>query len=88
MDYPSYIYKQYEIAEKEILGKKHYGLVRVYNFFGFKIKRHLAICRADMSGYFGGSNPRKWWDTKYTIESCIRDDHYTAEYKYHEKLSK
>lgn len=88
MNYPEHIYKQYEIVEKDILGKKHFGLVRVYNFFGIKIRRHLAICRASYAGYFGGFNPRKWWDTKYTIESCIRDERWKAEYEYHERLSK
>lgn len=38
MKYPDHIYRKFEIIENDILGVKHYALVQVYNFLGFKIK--------------------------------------------------
>lgn len=88
MRYPKGIYRTFEIVEKEILGEKYYGLVRVYNILGFKFKKHIKVCRCGAIGYVGGFDARKWWDTKYTIEDVIRSDNSDQEYKFKKRMTK
>lgn len=88
MNYPKHIYKQYEIVEKDIHGEKHYGLVRVYNFFGIKIRRQLKVCCSYPGGYFGGTDQRKWWNSRFTIEDSIKQDHEHSEDLFRKSVTK
>lgn len=84
IEYPKSIYKKYDIVEKEILGKKHYCLVRIYNFLGIKIPKRLKVagypCR--ISEYCG----RFWHDNIRIIQDTIQSEKEDAEYKYRSEL--
>lgn len=92
MNYPEHIYNKYEIVEKDIYGQKHYGLVRVYSFFGIKIKRHIKV-RCNMfdsrigriDGIISG---KKWHKYKHTITSAIESERAMQEYYFEEKVCK
>lgn len=86
MNYPESIYRTYEIAEKDIYGEKHYALVRVYDIFGFKIRRKIKIYEFSCDhGYF---NLKTWYKGKKFIEDVIEGNHKASEARFREKVTK
>lgn len=90
MNYPKYIYRKYEIAEKEIYGEKHYGLVRIYDFILFKFKKLQWV--ASFSNYSGHISDgdlfgRKWHRSKLILKSAIEKDNQEQEWKFEKKVT-
>ena len=84
MNYPKSIYKKYEVAEKDICGEKHYGLVVVCSFFGIKWKKHVKVSDLGYIRDWGHT----WWRSKSLITSAIKDAHHMSEWAFERKMTK
>lgn len=89
MNYPDKIYPKLEIVEKDICGVTHYGVVRIYNLFGIKFKRHWKVSgdTYDPGGGFIGWG-RRWHTSKGVIEGAISNYYQYKEYLFREKMTK
>lgn len=87
MNYPEHIYNTYEIVEKDICGEKHYGLVRVYNIFGWKFRRHVRVYDGCHTAWISSTGVR-WLPSKHQIQAAIEDDNSNKEYKFRRKVTK
>lgn len=88
MNYPESIYSNFEIIERDIHGERHYGLVKHYEVFGIKFKRHLKIDAFMDMGRIDWESGRKWHNKKVIITSAINDDRGTQEYKFRRRVTK
>lgn len=82
MNYPKSIYKNYRIVEKNILGKPHYAVARVFSIAGFTIKVPV---RTDSGGlaYIGAV----WHASKQYVEKNLRAIRRNEEEDYYYKLT-
>lgn len=86
MNYPERIYKQYEVVETMLYGKKHYGVARVYNLFGFEFKIMKKV--NTYFKYFDNFTGRRWHPNRYHIISTIENEHTRAEEKFERRVTK
>lgn len=81
---PDSIYAEYEIVDKEILGKKHYGLVRIYRFGKLIVRRHMKVYDGVFDQYLSRGGVR-WLTERRSIDKAIINDRSKRKDRYIEK---
>lgn len=82
VDYPDKIYPKLEVVEKDICGVTHYGVVRVYNFFGIKFKRHWKVVET----FFWPRGRISRWGNRWHTSKAVAEDAILHYYRYKEHL--
>ena len=88
MNYPDKIYPKLEIAEKDICGETHYGLVREYYILGIKFKRHWKVHETLFGGGRVSGYGNRWHNSKTVVESAITRYYRDKEWLFREKMTK